>query len=150
MAPPRQPNVPTGVFGNLDLSSFLSSPPFFQWGFILSLHFLQRSSPSGAAIVMGMAASTIGTAAADAAVGATPGPAPNSKPWTPGGFPEDVVEDSEGEPVPEVVWEEAPAEGAIITIHAAAAPPPSRGAPQGHGPSDHDGQVTRGYLFKYL
>jgi hypothetical protein len=37
-APPRQPNVPTGVFGILSLSSFLSSPPsffFFQWGFIL-------------------------------------------------------------------------------------------------------------------
>jgi hypothetical protein len=44
------------------------------------------------------------------------------------------VEDSEGEPevapkpVPEVVREEAPAEGAMITVRAAVAPPPSRGA----------------------
>jgi hypothetical protein len=28
-APPHQPNVPTGLFGNLGLSSFLSSPPSF-------------------------------------------------------------------------------------------------------------------------
>jgi hypothetical protein len=45
-----------------------------------------------------------------------------------------MVEDSEcepevaSEPVPEVVREEAPTEGAMITIHAAAAPPPSHGA----------------------
>jgi hypothetical protein len=45
-----------------------------------------------------------------------------------------VVEDSEGEPkvalepVPEVVREEAPAEGAMITVRAAAAPPPFCGA----------------------
>jgi hypothetical protein len=32
------------------------------------------------------------------------------------------------EPVPEVVREEAPAEGAMIAVHVAAAPPPSRGA----------------------
>jgi hypothetical protein len=42
--------------------------------------------------------------------------------------------ESKGEPevapkaVPEVVQEEALAEGAMITIHAAVAPPPSRGA----------------------
>jgi hypothetical protein len=62
------------------------------------------------------------------------------------------VEDSEGEPepVPEVVWEEAPVEGAMIAIRAAVAPPPSRGAPQGQNPGDHDGQVTRGYLFNCL
>jgi hypothetical protein len=34
-APPRQPNVPTGVFGNLGLSNFLSS--LF---FLARLHFL--------------------------------------------------------------------------------------------------------------
>jgi hypothetical protein len=45
-----------------------------------------------------------------------------------------VVEDYEGEPevapepVPEVVREEAPAEGAMITVRAAVVPPPSRGA----------------------
>jgi hypothetical protein len=44
------------------------------------------------------------------------------------------VVESEGEPevapeaVLEVVQEEAPAEGAMITVHAVAAPPPSRGA----------------------
>jgi hypothetical protein len=32
------------------------------------------------------------------------------------------------EPVPEVVLEEAPVEGAMITVRAAVAPPPSRGA----------------------
>jgi hypothetical protein len=31
-SPPRQPNVPTGVFGNLSLSSFLS---LSFWSFIL-------------------------------------------------------------------------------------------------------------------
>jgi hypothetical protein len=45
-----------------------------------------------------------------------------------------MVEDSEGEPevasepMPEVVREKAPAEGAMIAVRAAAAPPPSRGA----------------------
>jgi hypothetical protein len=134
-APPRQPNVTTGVFGNLGLSSFLSPfSPFFQWGFILLLHFLPRSSPSGAATVTGTTASAIGTATADATVGVTPGPAPDGQPRTPEGVPEDMVEDSEGEPevapesVPEVVREEAPAEGALITVRVAVAPPPSRGA----------------------
>jgi hypothetical protein len=37
-----------------------------------------------------------------------------------------VVEDSEGEP--EVVWEEAPVEGAMITVRTTVAPSPSRGA----------------------
>jgi hypothetical protein len=81
-----------------------------------------------------MAASAVGTTAAGAAVGATPGPAPDGEPRTPEGVPEDVVEDSEEdpevalEPVPEVVREEAPADGAMIAVHTAVAPPPSRGA----------------------
>jgi hypothetical protein len=92
------------------------------------------SSPSGAATVMGMTASAIGTAAIDAAVGGTPGPAPDSESWTPEGVPEDVVEDSKEEPevapgpVLEVVQEKTPAEGAMITIRTVAAPLPSRGA----------------------
>jgi hypothetical protein len=120
------------VFGNLSLSSFLSFFP--QWGFILLLHILSRSSPSGAATATGMAASAVGTTAAGPAVGATPGPAPDGEPRTPEGVPEDVVEDSEEdpevalEPVPEVVREEAPADGAMIAVHTAVAPPPSRGA----------------------
>jgi hypothetical protein len=42
---------------------------------------------------------------------------------------EDFERESEVAPelVPEVVWEEAPAEGAMIVIRVAAAPPPSRG-----------------------
>jgi hypothetical protein len=130
VVPPRLPNVPTGVFGNLGLSSFLSpfSPffYFFVWGFILLLPFLPRFSSSGAATAMG-------TAATDADVRATLGPAPVSEPRTPEGVPEDVVE-SEGEsevapePVPEVVREEAPAEGAMIAVRAVVAPLPSYGA----------------------
>jgi hypothetical protein len=56
-------------------------------------------------------------------------PALVSEPRTPEGVPEDVVE-FEGEPeaVPEVVQEEAPAEGAMIVARTAAAPLPSRGA----------------------
>jgi hypothetical protein len=127
-APPCQPNVPTGVFGNLGLSSFLYpfSPFSFQWGFILLIHFLPRSSPSDAATVMGTTASAVGTTAADATVGVTPGPAPDGQPQTPEGVLEDVVEDYEGEP--EVVWKEAPVEGAMIVIRTTVAPPPSRGA----------------------
>ncbi len=70
-----------------------------------------------------MATSTIGTAAAYAAIGATPGLASDGEPQTPKGVPEDVVE-SEGEPevapevVPEVVQEEALAEGAISVSEA--------------------------------
>jgi hypothetical protein len=73
------------------------------------------------------------TAAADAVVGAAPGLAPISEPWTPEGVPEDVVE-FEGEPevaseaVPDVVQEEAPVEGAMIAVRLMAAPLPSRGA----------------------
>jgi hypothetical protein len=83
---------------------------------------------------MGPAASTVGTAAADVAIGATLGSAPDGETRTPKGVPEDVVEDSEEEPevalepVLEVVWEEAPAEGAMIAVCATVAPPPSRGA----------------------
>jgi hypothetical protein len=81
-----------------------------------------------------MATSTIGTAAAYAAIGATPGLASDGEPQTPKGVPEDVVEDSEGgpevalEPVPKVVREEAPAEGPMIVVRVEVAPPPSRGA----------------------
>jgi hypothetical protein len=84
--------------------------------------------------MMGTATSVIGTASIDVAVRVTPGSAPDGEPRTPEGVPEDVVEDSEGElevapkPVPEMVREEAPAEGAMITVHAAVAPPPSHGA----------------------
>jgi hypothetical protein len=114
----------------------LSLPLFsvFQWGFILLLHFLPRSSPSGTATTIGTAASVIGIAVVDAAVGVTPGPTPDDQPRTPEGVPEDVVEDSEGEPevalepVTKVVREEAPAEGAMITVRAAASPLPSHGA----------------------
>jgi hypothetical protein len=118
-APLCQPNIPTKVFGNLDLSSFLS---FFQLGFILLLHFLPRSSPSSAATATGMVASVVGTAVADAAIKATPGPAPDGQPQTPEGVPEDMVEDSEGELevvpelVPEVVREEALVKGVMITV----------------------------------
>jgi hypothetical protein len=75
----------------------------------------------------------MGAAVADAVVGVAPGPAPDSKPRTPKGVPEDVVE-SEGEPevaleaVLAVVQEEAPAEGAMITVRMEAAPLPSHGA----------------------
>jgi hypothetical protein len=121
VAPPHRPNIPTGVFRNLDLSSFLS--PFSPFcGFIFLLPFLPRSSPSGAA-------AATGTAAVDAVVGVAPGPAPVSKPRTPEGIPEDVVE-SKGEPeaVPEVAQEEAPADGAMIAVRVAVTPPSSRGA----------------------
>jgi hypothetical protein len=83
---------------------------------------------------MGMTASAIGTIAVDAAVGVTPGPAPDGEPRTPEGVPEDLVEDSEEEPevalepVPKVVQEEALAEGAMITVRTAVARPPSHGA----------------------
>jgi hypothetical protein len=98
VVPPCQPNVPTGVFGNLSLSSFLSPFYLFVWGFILLLPFLPRSSPSGATTVTG-------TAATDAAVRVTPGLPPDGEPRTPEGVPEDVVE-SEGEP--EVAPESVP------------------------------------------
>jgi hypothetical protein len=115
------------VFENLSLSSFLSPfSPFFVSSFILILPFLPRSSPNGAA-------TATGTTATDVAVGATPVPAPDGEPRTPEGVPEDVVE-FEGEPevAPEPVLvveqEEAPAEGAMIVVRAAVAPPPSHGA----------------------
>jgi hypothetical protein len=120
VAPPRQPNVPTGVFGHLGL---FSSPPFFLPSFFHSLTtFLSRSTSSGAA-------TATGAATTDAVVRAAPGPAPVSEPQTPEGVPEDVVE-SEGEPkaVPAVVQEEAPAEGAMIAVRTAVAPPSSHGA----------------------
>jgi hypothetical protein len=99
VAPPRRPNIPIGVFGNLGLSSFPF--PFFLCGFTLLLPFLPKSSPSGATAAMG-------TTAADAAVRAALGLAPVSEPRTLEGVPKDIVE-SEGEPevapepVPEVV-----------------------------------------------
>jgi hypothetical protein len=108
----------------VQLSLPLFSPLFC--GFILLLPFLPRSSPSGAA-------TAIGTATADVAVGVAPGPAPVSEPQTPEGVPEDVVV-CEGEPkvapepVPEVVQEEAPTKGAMITIRMAVGPPPPHGA----------------------
>jgi hypothetical protein len=107
---------------------------FFQWGFIILLHFLPRSSPSGVATMMGTAAFAIGTAVVDAAVRATLGLAPDGEPRTTEGVPEDVVEDSEGDPkvaldpVLEVEWEEALVEGAMIIVREVATPPPSRGA----------------------
>jgi hypothetical protein len=114
------------------LSSFLSSL-FFSVGLrsLITL-FAQVLSPN-ATTAVGMAASAIGTAATDAAVGVTPGPAPDGEPQTPEGVPKDVVEDYEEEPevapgpVPEVVREEAPVEGAMIVVRTAATPPPSRG-----------------------
>jgi hypothetical protein len=75
VAPPHQPNVPTGVFGNLGLSNFLSPFSLFLCGFILLLPFLPRSCLSGATTATDMAT-------ADAAVGAAPGPAPVSAPRT--------------------------------------------------------------------
>jgi hypothetical protein len=103
------------------------SRPFLLFcGFILLLRFLPRSSPSGAA-------DATGTTAADVVVGVALRLAPISEPRTPEGVPEDVVE-SEGEPevapeaVLEVVQEEALVQGAMITVHTTAAPPPSRGA----------------------
>jgi hypothetical protein len=121
-------STPPGVFGNLGLSSFLSF--FFTAGHhSLITYFLPSSSPSGAATAAGTTAS-----AAYATVGATPGSAPDGEPWTPEGVPEDVTEESEeepevaSEPVPEVVWEEAPVEGAMIAVRTAAAPPPPRDA----------------------
>jgi hypothetical protein len=118
VAPPHRPNVPTGVFGDLGLSS--SPPPSFLPFFITT--FLSRSASFGAV-------AATGAAATDAVVGVALGPAPDSEPRTPKGVPENVVE-SEGEPevVPAVVQEEALAEGAMITICTVVAPPPSRGA----------------------
>jgi hypothetical protein len=98
-----------------------SLPLFFSVGLYSLNTLFARSSPSDAATVMGTTAS-----AADAAIGVTPGPAPDGQPRTPEGVLEDVVEDSEGEP--EVVWEEAPVEGAMITVRTTVAPSPSRGA----------------------
>jgi hypothetical protein len=119
VSPPHRPNVPTGVFENLGLSSSL---PLFSSFFHSLTTFLSRSTSSDAAAVMG-------AAAADAVVRAALGPAPVSEPQTPEGVPEDVVE-SEGEPevAPEVVQEEAPVEGAMIAVRTAAAPPLSHGA----------------------
>jgi hypothetical protein len=65
-----------------------------------------------------------GAAAVDAVVRAALGLAPANEPRTPEGVLEDVME-SEGEP--EVVQEEAPAEGAMIAVRTAVAPLPSRG-----------------------
>jgi hypothetical protein len=115
VAPPRRPNVPIGVFGNLDLSSSL---PLFLFFHSLTTFLSRSSSSSGAAAVMG-------AATADAVVGAAPGPAPISEPRTPEGVPEDVVAP---EAVPEVFQEEVPTEGVMIAVRTAAAPPPSRGA----------------------
>jgi hypothetical protein len=101
------------------------SPPFFLFSFFY-YPFLSRSSPSSVAAVTG-------AAAADAVIGAALGPALINEPRTPEGVPKDVVE-SEGEPkvapeaVPEVVQEEAPTEGAMITVRMTTAPSPSRGA----------------------
>jgi hypothetical protein len=112
-----------GVWKHRFVQLFL---PLFLCGFILLLPFLPRYSLTGAAIATG-------TAATDATVRAALGPAPISEHRTPEGVSEDVVE-SEGEPevapkpVPEVVQEEAPAKGAMITVRAAAAPLPSCGA----------------------
>jgi hypothetical protein len=122
VAPPHRPNVPTRVFGNLDLSSsiplfpysffcphlyFLFSSNSFFIFFILLLSFLSRSSPSG------VAAMTAGCRRCGCRGGSRS--APVSEPRTPEGVPEDVVE-SEGEPevAPEavsVVVQEAPTEG---------------------------------------
>jgi hypothetical protein len=123
-----------GVWKSWFVQLFLLLFSFFQWGFILLLHFLPRSSPFGVATAIGTTASVIGTAVADAAVGVTLGLTPDGQPRTPEGVPKDVVEDSEGEPevasepVLEVVREEAPAEGAMIAVCAAAVPLPSHGA----------------------
>jgi hypothetical protein len=111
--------------GCLETSVCPAFSPFFV-GLHSLITFLPRSSPSGTSTAMV-------SAAADAAVRATPVLAPNGEPRTPEGVPEDMVE-SEGEPevalepVTEVVQEEAPTEGAMITVCAAVAPPPSRGA----------------------
>jgi hypothetical protein len=76
---------------------------------------------------------TMVTATADVTVRVTPRSAPDGEPRTPEGVPEDVVE-AEGEPevapepASEVVPEEALAEGAMIAVRVAVAPPPSRGA----------------------
>jgi hypothetical protein len=83
---------------------------------------------------MGIAASAAGTTAAETVVTVTPGSAPDGEPWTPEEVPEDVLEESEEEsevapgPVPEVVQEEAPTEGAMIAVCTTVAPPPSCGA----------------------
>jgi hypothetical protein len=122
------PTGQTSLPGCLKTSVCLAfSPPFLLFcGFIPLLPFLSRSSPSGAV-------TATGTTAADVVVRVAPGPAPVSEPRTLEGVPEDMVE-SEGEPevaseaVPKVVQEEAPAEGAMIAVRAAAAPPSSRGA----------------------
>jgi hypothetical protein len=50
------------------------------------------------ATAMGIAASTVGITAAEAAIGATPGPATDGEPRIPEGVPEDVLEESEEEP----------------------------------------------------
>jgi hypothetical protein len=125
---------PYRVFGNLGLSSFPSSLFFSEASFSDYISFLPSSSPSGVATATGMTASVVGTATAVTTIRATPGPAPDGKPQTPEGVPEDVKEEFEEEPevapepVPEVVREEAPAEGAMITIRTAVAPLPSCGA----------------------
>jgi hypothetical protein len=140
-SPPHQPNVPTGVFGNLSLSSFLSLS-LSGASFSDYISFLPSSSPSGVATAMGTTTSAACTAATDVAVGATSGPALDGEPWTPDRVPKDIVEDSEEEPevapepVPKVVWDEAPAEGAMITVCTAVAPPriaTASGAATGEG-----------------
>jgi hypothetical protein len=84
VAPPRQPNVPTGVFENLGLSSSLSLFPFFCVASFSYYPFcpgpLPPARPPRWARLPQMRLS---------------GPAPVSEPWTPEGVPEDVVE-SEG------------------------------------------------------
>jgi hypothetical protein len=104
---------------------FVQLSPHLLFPYFLTT-FLSRSASSGAAAVTS-------AAAADAVVMVALGPAPDSEPRTPEGDPEDVVE-SEGElevapeVVPAVVQEEAPAEGDMITVCTAVAPPPSHGA----------------------
>jgi hypothetical protein len=81
---------------------------------------------------MGTTTSAAGITTAEAAVGATPGSATGGEPQTPEGVPEDVLEVSEEEPevalelvpVLEVVVEEVPAEGAMITVRSGSFPIP--------------------------
>jgi hypothetical protein len=93
------------VFGNLDLSLFLS--------FFVGLHSLITLFTQVLSLRRGH---HDGHGCRRCDCRATLGPAPDGEPQTPEGVPEDVVE-SEGEPevapepVLEVVQEEAPAEG---------------------------------------
>jgi hypothetical protein len=71
---------------------------------------------------MGTAAPTIGTTATEATIRVTPGPVIGGEPQTPKGVLEDVMEEFEEEPrmALELVPEEVPVEGAMITMRAAA------------------------------